>query len=237
MKYFAALLASLVVLTACDEKKPEPAPADSAQTQPQVQNTPPTVEEWIENRFDVKSGIVKLTVRHPLNNGSDTMGTDSHEVAWFTRYFDDFGARTAEYEYTDSARTDLRRTTIQNLGTSYLYIEGDTAAMQFNWPPVALLPNFNRLTDQMRTLFNISEIEGREVVGKQTMGYSLLRNGAQSKIWAWKGIMLYAEVGSVPEQNIRPMIAEATSLQTDVPVSPEVFQLPAGMKVVDFNQP
>jgi hypothetical protein len=221
------------MLAACDERKPVPAQTDTTQTQ--LQSSTPTVEEWIDHRFDVKSGIVKLTIRHPSRPGSDTMGVDNHQVTWFTRYFDDYGARTAEYEYSDSARTKLIRTSIQNLGIGYVYIEGDTAAIMMNWSLDALLPNFNRLTDYMRTMFNLSEIEGREVVGKQCTGYSLQRNGAHSKIWTWKGIMLYAEAGAIPEKNIKPMIAEATSLQTDVPIPPEQFQIPPGMKVIDLT--
>jgi hypothetical protein len=235
MKYIAALLALLVVFTACDEKKPEPAPTDSTQAQPQAQNTAPTVEEWIDHRFDAKSGIVKLKIQHPSRPGSDTMGVDNHQVTWFTRYFDDFGSRTAEYEYSDSARTDLIRTSIQNLGIGYVYLKDDTAAVMMNWSTDALLPNFNRLTDYMRTLFNVTEIEGREVAGKQCTGYSLQRNGAHSKIWTWKGIMLYAEAGAIPENKIKPMIAEATSVQIDIPVPPEQFQLPPGIKVVELG--
>jgi hypothetical protein len=171
MKSIPALLLLLALLAACDERKPEPIPEKSDTTQTQPQSSAPTVEEWIDHRFDVKSGIVKLTIRHPSRPGSDTMGVDNHQVTWFTRYFDDYGARTAEYEYSDSARTKLIRTSIQNLGIGYVYIEGDTAAIMMNWSLDALLPNFNRLTDYMRTMFNLSEVEGREVVGKQCTGY------------------------------------------------------------------
>jgi hypothetical protein len=233
MKIIAAAALALVALAACEEKT-EPAHVDSVQTQLQSRKVMPAPEEWVVERYGVKSGVIEVRVTQELLSDQDTTGSGRNRVAWYTRYFDDFGARTAEYEYSDSARTRLVRTTIDEEGVMQLYMEGDSVIHRMGWPRF-MLPNFNRLTDEMRTSYNIDEIEGRPVLGRECTGYSLLKDGAHSKLWVWKGILLYGEAGAMPERDIQPMIVEATSFQPDIVVPPEKFQLPPDVPVVDID--
>jgi hypothetical protein len=237
MKAITAVVVALALFAGCgDNRRIEPPSEDSVATPPQSQTVTvtPAPKEWVAERYGVKSGVVELTSIEELLPGQDTTGTGGtgHRIAWYTRYFDDFGARTAEYQYSDSARTTLVRTSIDDNGIALLYMQGDTVARRIGWPRF-MLPNFNRLTDEMRTSYNITQIDGRTVLGKECTGYALLKNDTKSTIWTWQGIFLYGEVGV--DRSTKPTILQATSLQTDVPVPPEKFQLPAGVPVIDMD--
>ena len=100
--------------------------------------------------------------------------------------------------------------------------------------PIAL-PNFSRLSDEMRTMYNIREIDPGTYLGKECSGYHLTMGTSDASIWVWKGIPLHAVVTDNQNPAFGTTTLHAVSLNADADVPNERFQVPEGMKVEDLD--
>lgn len=175
--------------------------------------------------YGVKSGIITMSM--------DMMG---QEIVTET-YFDDYGKKTAQVSdfggqksrtitvdgaqvrIDDAAKTATKMPSFGGMG-------GGMGRPQINW---------NKLTDQVKKENNIKELGKETVAGKECTKYSMtmdmMGNQMTQNIWIYKGVTLKtamdSEMGSFGQT--------ATKFQENVEIKPEMFTVPAGVKVEEMD--
>jgi hypothetical protein len=84
-----------------------------------------------------------------------------------------------------------------------------------------------REPEKIRSIFQVKRLEPKRIIGREAQGYSFNYEGPHT-VWVWNDIPLYAE----DHLEGRPTsMIEAKSLEVDVPIPPEKFQVPATVKL------
>lgn len=175
--------------------------------------------------YGVKSGIITMSM--------DMMG---QEIVTET-YFDDYGKKTAQVSdfggqksrtitvdgaqvrIDDAAKTATKMPSFGGMG-------GGMGRPQINW---------NKLTDQVKKENNIKELGKETVAGKECTKYSMtmdmMGNQMTQNIWIYKGVTLKTAMDS----DMGSFGQTATKFQENVEIKPEMFTVPAGVKVEDMD--
>lgn len=175
--------------------------------------------------YGVKSGIITMSM--------DMMG---QEIVTET-YFDDYGKKTAQVSdfggqksrtitvdgaqvrIDDAAKTATKMPSFGGMG-------GGMGRPQINW---------NKLTDQVKKENNIKELGKETVAGKECTKYSMtmdmMGNQMTQNIWIYKGVTLKTAMDS----DMGSFGQTATKFQENVEIKPEMFTVPAGVKVEEMD--
>ncbi|PIQ33408.1 MAG: hypothetical protein COW63_05660 [Bacteroidetes bacterium CG18_big_fil_WC_8_21_14_2_50_41_14] len=168
-----------------------------------VANKPP--EDY--KRYAFNSAIVEYRLE-----GSDE-GTK-------TQYIDMGGYKFATYKVIKKRKTEELSTVIL-IGSDMISIDyANKSAVKIHNPAAYWLANPNR--DWEETGRNMLTHMGYEIVGQETISgkeCDIWKQG-KSRIWVWNGLTLKSQVGKDVET--------ATSIQIDIPVSGEIFEVPEG---------
>jgi|GEM_PF-346506 len=176
-------------------------------------------------RYGVKSGIIEMkSVSEPGRAA--------------TFYFDDYGGRIATYvTITDSLNSQpliIRQVMVMANGWSTFYDANHKVGMKSRMLERTLnyYPDFDSMSAETRAALKYEEAPPKTIIGRQTQGHSIMRNGMRSNVWTWKGIPLRTESASLRGTWA---VFEATSLQTDVPVPAEKFEIPSDVKISEVK--
>jgi hypothetical protein len=168
-------------------------------------------------KYGVKSGIVRYT-------SSFMHGTSTY-------YFDDYGAKEAMYSEADSADTLPSFVSIIVDTTGWIYDSRADTGLQQKVHHTgrlfigSIVPVWHE-PERMWSTFEVQRLEPKQILGKEAQGYSFNYEGPQ-KVWVWNDIPLYMEdLRAKP-----PAVVEAKSLELDVPIPPEKFEVPATVKL------
>lgn len=175
--------------------------------------------------YGVKSGIITMSM--------DMMG---QEIVTET-YFDDYGKKTAQVSdfggqksrtitvdgaqvrIDDAAKTATKMPSFGGMG-------GGMGRPQINW---------NKLTDQVKKENNIKELGKETIAGKECTKYSMtmdmMGNQMTQNIWIYKGVTLKTAMDS----DMGSFGQTATKFQENVEIKPEMFTVPAGVKVEEMD--
>ncbi len=170
-----------------------------------VVNKPP--EDY--KRYSFNSAIVEYRIE-----GSDE-GTK-------TQYIDMGGYKFATYKVIKKGKTEEISTVIL-IGSDMISINYENkSAVKIHNPAAYWLANPNR--DWEETGRNMLIHMGYEIIGQETISgkeCDIWKQG-KSRIWVWNGLTLKSQVGKDVET--------ATSIQIDIVVSEEVFEVPKGFE-------
>jgi hypothetical protein len=174
--------------------------------------------------YEVKSGIIEMK-----NSMMDGMKQ--------TLYFDDYGAKQATYTSMEMMRQKSENVQIMNDGWSFSYDAKTKKGTKMKIPDNAFsggsaVPSPADLTDEMKQKYNYKELEDREILGKSAKGYSMSAMGMDVKVWTWNNVPLYLEMSTGQG---KPIIMEATSIQTDVTIPADKFKVPKGVVLEDIS--
>jgi hypothetical protein len=175
-------------------------------------------------KYGVKSGIIEMAGI-----------TDKSMSSTF--YFDDFGEKIATYttvrDNLNGEPLIINQVNVMNDGWSIFFDAGQKVGMKSRMLEGTLnyYPNFDSLSERQLRLYKYEKGEPRTIAGKQAVGHSIEQNGLRANVWTWQGIPLRTE--SRGPRN-RWLVFEATSIQTDVPVPAEKFEVPADVKLSEM---
>src|SRR5690606_23492441 len=127
------------------------------------------------DRYGPESGIIEYEVRSGAEQTSQT---------W---YFDRHGLREARYWRLDDGVDPPTHITLIDSAQVTVLGPGDAVPLRAPWrpDPNTAMPNFRRLTPEMRRLFALEELPGKTVLGKTCAGYRLKIGGTVSDVWVW----------------------------------------------------
>lgn len=178
-------------------------------------------DQWLEGRYGPGSGTVVLEVQ--------ASGQTTRQV----RYFEDHGAKDALRWYLgNDERGPIYYTIVQD-GKVTMYGPGDSTATRMDWKPNpnTAMPNFQRLTSEMREMFEIKELPEKKVLDRTCTGYRMKVGRMISDVWVWEGIMLHGEIQGSADGSVEPIVIDAVSIDTASAVPPDAFSLPQGVMV------
>jgi hypothetical protein len=163
-------------------------------------------------KYAIKSGIVEYK--------SDMMGFPATQ----TLYFDNYGATESTVTVMDVMGIKTQTVTITKDGSVYNF---DPTNKTGSKTPVmsSANVNFEDLSDQVVKDWNLKK-EGKEtLLGKECQKYSMDNQSMSMKgyYWVWKGIALKMDV----DMSTAKMLMEATSIQENVNIPAEKFEIPA----------
>ncbi len=194
--------------------------SDPASRRPDTAGLPPA--GLVSNRkYGFKSGIVEMA-----------SVTDKGRSATF--YFDEYGEKTATHTtLRDSLNGQpliIRQVNIMSDGWSTFYDANQKVGMksQMLEGTMNYYPNFDSLTERQRRVYKYEPAPPRTILGRQAQGHSIEQRGMRANVWTWQGIPLRTESRSVRDKWI---VFEATSVQTDVPIPADKFEVPSDVKI------
>lgn len=204
-KLFIFLLIAMCAVSCKNKTTDKSKPAD-------VKDETSAVAVKVKDKYSVKSGIVEYK--------SNVMGFDAKQ----TLYFEDNGATEATVTDMDVMGTKVQTVTVTKEGYVYNF---DPANKTGSKTPVmsSASVNFEDLSDQVVKDWNLKK-EGKEtLLGKECEKYSMDNQSMSMKgyYWVWKGITLKMDA----DMSTVKMLMEATSIQENVNIPAEKFEIPA----------
>lgn len=176
-----------------------------------------------KKQYNFKSGIIEM---------SNTMINGMKQ----TIYFDNYGAKRATYiEAPGEAGMPTSKTTIIEDKGMITVFDSDLkegARSKASEAQIGVLATTSYLasnmTPEIMKEFDIKPIEDFTVLDKKCKGYSLIVKGIKAKVWVWERIPLYIQAIM---GNDRTIVAQASSIKTDVAVPNEKFVVPKDIKI------
>ena len=208
----AMLLLAAVGCTQAGQKVPSSVQSESAQDK---------VPEGA--RYGVKSAIIKKTSPFIMFMGA---------VREITVYIDDYGAKEAVEVNMDAEQMPQHTLAIREAGGKTIVIDLDektASRIQENEPR-----DYRHLTPEEIKRFKITEVGTETVAGKPCKvfrmdlseeGYDLIATR-----YVWEGIVLAQEFSSEMMLGLNTG-EEVQSIELNVPIPPEKFEIPKGIKI------
>jgi len=171
-------------------------------------------------KYPFKSGVIKYA--------NDAMGMKST----LTVYFDDYGDK--ECAVSEIAMNDQKMTMRSLVVDNYLY---QLAMEQGSGSKVKVDDNFQTyLFDTNEFEKRMAEVKGKklgteEVLGKPCQIYSMEENGAVSKIWVWKNVVL--KMTATQDAMEMSMLAVDIKETDDLPKG--IFDIPQGFNIEEIK--
>jgi hypothetical protein len=230
MKKSILLVLVALAFIACDKKsdKPGAATADAAKG-----DAATTASTDAPRPFKSKSGVIEYKM--------DFMG-DQH----ITTYYDDYGAKQASYVNTSlemaGQKFNSTNVSINANGEVITYDVDKKTGTRMKVPASSMgamgatpgtgAMDFEHLTDKQKQEYHIEEIGNATILDKDAKGYSMEVMGMKMKVWVWEGIPLKTEM-NMGGKDAKPMVMEATKIETDVDVAADKFTVPSDVKLSD----
>ncbi len=170
--------------------------------------------------YGIKSGIVTTT--------SDMMGQAITQML----YFDDYGAK--QVTVSDFGGQKMR-ILYEKDGSQVMVNDAEKSATRMPSFGNQNSINWLNLTDKVKKDNNIKVLGEETVAGKTCTKYSftvdMMGQKSEQKVWVYKGIKLK----SVSESPMGNMEQVANKIEENVKVDASLFELPAGVKVEEFD--
>jgi hypothetical protein len=235
MKRGLFVLAVSVLAGACSKAPPAPAgsnsssaaePAASSAASDLAMSAPPASSGVSAHRYQIKSGIVQMT-----SSATDQM--------LLTLYFDDYGAKRATVTTTQGRTSRSEAVAIEANGyhTEYDAVKKTGIRRKAERgapgdPAPGMLPiDVENMSESTKKQLNVHELPPKTIDGKTAAGYEMRTAGLYVRAWVWKGLPLYSEalVGATP------IVVATKSVQADVAVAADKFEVPRDVKIVDVG--
>jgi len=201
------------MLFSCGNKKKESKPAEPQST---VQAESPDTAKY----YNIEQGSVEYDVKAMENKGHLTV------------YWKDFG----RVSYTTGKRNMMgKMVDTYNLKDglySYSWTSGSKTGtkVKIDRQQIGQL-NYNDITEEQKSTFNIQEAGTEEFLFKPCKVYTLSYQGANSKNWVWEGITLKTETSIEKDINAVEMIG--TKITSGAVAPAGVFEIP---RDIDFKE-
>jgi len=181
-------------------------------------------------RYGVKSAIIKKTSPFIMVMGA---------VREITVYIDDYGAKEAVEVNMDAEQMQQHTLAIREAGgkTIVIDLDGKTAGrIQDNEPR-----DYRHLTPEEIKRFKITEVGTETVAGKPCKVFRMdLSEGGEEGYdliatrYVWEGIVLAQELSSEMMHGLNSA-EEVQSIEINVPIPPEKFEIPKGIKIKESS--
>lgn len=176
--------------------------------------------------------------RYEVASGSYQMTVSTVPGMTRTIYFIDSGAVQATYTEVPMKPGETARTVdIVKEGWRTSYDVSEKIGTRMRLPETIMagyLPNPRTMAEEMKQKYDYHEVGTKQILGKEANGFSLTIGGMKMTEWEWKGIPLRLETDMGTG---KPVIAEVTNLEVDVPVPAEKFQVPQNVKITEQHVP
>lgn len=216
MKHFAFVVAMAFIafiLVSCGGKE--------SKTNDSVESTK-TVEQIKPGDPDKIFGIEKGMIEYKIV----TMGMPST----ITMYWDNFGKKS------------FTKNTMEMMGVKTTSLMLNDGEFVYTWDAttkegtkVKVVKsdnlNYNNMTKDVMDKYHISKEASQEIKGKMCDVYKMEVEGAKSKTWVWKGIVIKSETTSM---NIT-ITTEMTKMEEDASAPEGSFEVPAGIKFKEVS--
>ncbi len=225
MKKYFILSISLLFLFACDQFTGSNNNQSNKNTSEQKITKKQTKQEAAQStnlkvKYPFKSGYIKYA--------NDAMGMKST----LTVYFDNYGAQECAVSEMDMGGQKMTMRSL--LKGDYLY---QLSMDQASGSKVKVDENFRTyLFDTKEFEKKKHEVNGKklgtgEVLGKPCQIFSMEENGATSKLWVWKNVMLKM----VAQQGAMEMSMEAIEIKETSDLPKGIFEVPEGFKIEEIK--
>ena len=181
-----------------------------------------TVAMAQDARYELKSGAIKIE-----------MTTQGLKMAGM-QYFDDYGRKDAALVSADMPMGKIEIKTLQFGDTLYSINLTQKMGQKVLSPMKPV--NYMSLTSEMVENYKIKEVGEETVAGKLCKKYTIEVTEAgqtvNGEVSVWKGIVLKSvmKLGMIEISN-----QTAIEVQENVPVEPSMFEIPAGINVMNMN--
>jgi hypothetical protein len=179
--------------------------------------------------YTAESGIIEMK--------SDAMGDMT-----ITTYFKDHGATKATYTMVEMMGQKSGQVVVEKDGYVTTYDLTSKTGQKRKLPPGAAsgasgmsgampdVSQFAAMSAEDKAKYKFAELESRTIAGKEGKGYSMEMSGMKMKAWVWDNIPLRMEMEM---GGPKPMVIEATKIETDVAVPDDKFAIPADVKITE----
>jgi hypothetical protein len=166
-----------------------------------------------------------IVMENSLTDGNQTM------------YIDDHGRRTATYttvEMTMFGET-IRMSSVEIYRDGWQYnidLDEGTGTRTRRARPLtgSAVPDVARLTAEMRDRYKFKELGRKEILGRMCDGYEMEAMGMKIVTWNWHNIPMYSETDM---GGTEPMVMRVVSIETDVAVPSDKFDVPPDMVITE----
>jgi hypothetical protein len=164
--------------------------------------------------YEIKSGMVETT--------SSAFGNVTT-----VEYFDDYGVKNAKYTTTTMMGQTTHKLEIHLPdGSSYdIDLDQKTGTLMRLTPEQAQMLA-GAMAPALTKDARITSLPGKDFLGKKCDGKQVEAMGAKTRVWTWKGIALYTELG----MGQSPIVTRATKVSEEA-VPAAKFAVPAGIKI------
>lgn len=175
--------------------------------------------------YGIKSGIITTEM--------DMMG----QTIVQKQYFDDYGKKTAQV--SDFGGGQMR--TITQDGSQIMINEAEKTAQRMPsfggmGGPGQNRINWTKLTDEVKKTNQIKELGKETIAGKECTKYSVTSEGFMGPqtqtVWIYQGITMKS---STSMGDMGEMVQVVTKLEENVDIKADMFTVPAGIQVTDFD--
>ncbi len=199
------------------------------------ENNKEVKKSTVKNKDEQKAKVANtdLKIKYPFKSGiikyaNDAMGMKST----LTVYFDDYGAKECAVSEIDmNGQKMVMRSLVVD---DYLY---QLAMEQGSGSKIKVDENFQTyLFDTEEFEKRMAEVKGKklgteEVQGKPCQIYSMEENGAVSKIWVWKNVVLKMTA----EQDAMEMSMLAVDIKETDDLPKAIFEIPQGFNIEEIK--
>lgn len=169
--------------------------------------------------YEIKSGM--------LESVSDAFGPSTT-----TEYFDDFGVKSAKYTTTTVMGQTSHKLEIHLPdGSSYDIDLDQKSGTLMRIPPETAMALGAAMAPEMMKDAKVTALPAKQLLGKACEGKQYDAMGTVMRVWAWKGLPLYTELGPQPGA----IVIHATRVSEEA-VSADRFAVPAGIRIQKLSQ-
>jgi hypothetical protein len=169
--------------------------------------------------YEIKSGMIETV--------SEAFGSSTTQ-----EYFDDFGVKNAKYTTTTVMGQTTRKLEIHLPdGASYDIDLDQKSGTLMRLPPEAAAALGAAMAPQMMKDAKVKPLPAKQLLGKACEGKQYDAMGTVMRVWSWKGLPLYTEMGQQPGA----MVIRATRVSEEA-VPADRFAVPAGVRIQNLSQ-
>ena len=184
-----------------------------------------------EKRYGFESGILKTNTVMRRQN----MTMEQSYLS--TLYFSDYGRKMSTETFLN---TNFTLFTIMKDGYIYQANMNSRQGTKINIVEAGFSDvgsiNFLDLTDEVRTKFQIEELDNEQFLGKDCKRYDLTftnqGHDVKTSVWIWQGLTLKTISNMV---GVVSSVSEVTEILEGVEVAKEKFELPEGINFKEAN--
>jgi len=217
------LVLSLIFILSCNNSEKK---GDESKDSSKVENSNSSEKSSMEGKekYGIENGMVKYQM--------DMMGMVMNMTIWFK----DFGK--FECTETDAALFGQKSITRAFQKDGFAYTVDMTnktgTKIKITDSPDEVNPadiNFENLSDEMKTKYQLKTIGSETVSGKNCTIYSMKYNGSEGKFWVWKNIPMKYEFA---QQGVK-VVVKAIEVSESPSFPAGIFEIPSGITFQEMD--